>query len=131
MNSTQATQVNVKEEFLQKGQLTPKKAMVATEGRSEKTIEGEDVFVSEEQLRLTGKVLELIQEAEDILHYDKRIDMKVSGTTLCVALISNQMITCFNVGDSRAVVGRRGDDGHASVALALSRCPQQLAKRLR
>lgn len=48
------------------------------------------------------------------------VDTYYSGTTACVALLSENDITTSNVGDSRCVLGRRSEDGKI-VAIELTK----------
>lgn len=63
----------------------------------------------------TGAIQELVVgaifAAEDACTNDPRVNCKLSGTTCCTVLITADHLICFNVGDSRAVLGSEDEEG--------------------
>jgi len=64
-------------------------------------------------VRLQARIMIRLQDIETVLKTHPIIDMHVSGTTLCAALVTCYGLMSFNLGDSRAIVGHIDD--HMSV----------------
>lgn len=61
---------------------------------------------------------EIFTSVNEDLKYRDEIEAIFSGTTACVAILRNNKITISNVGDSRAVIARRNDDGDEKSSLS-------------
>ena len=113
---------------LEQGLSTP---LRPSEGTFEVAINGGEVKVSPEQHKLRNTVQRMIKLAESTFIHDDRLDMSSSGTTLCAVLISDNSLTCFNVGDSRAVVGGRSAKGLRVIPLCWDQKPTDLREKTR
>jgi len=54
-------------------------------------------------------VTEIVSTLEEELLEDKTINTDMSGTTFVMAVLRDQRLTAFNIGDSRLIIARRGD----------------------
>ena len=62
-------------------------------------------LISNDQIKLNNTILEAIYYSQNALISKYDIDISVSGTTLCSALILGNVLYIINIGDSRAILG--------------------------
>ena len=62
-------------------------------------------LISNDQIKLNNTILESIYYSQNALISKYDIDISVSGTTLCSALILGNVLYIINIGDSRAILG--------------------------
>ena len=62
-------------------------------------------LISNDQIKLNNTILEAIHYSQNALISKYDIDISVSGTTLCSALILGNVLYIINIGDSRAILG--------------------------
>merc|ERR1712224_314315 len=67
--------------------------------------------VGTETVALENTVTKMIDVANTFLCEQEDLNMQLSGTTCVAVLLTRDRITCFNVGDSRAVLGSVGPEG--------------------
>lgn len=68
-----------------------------------------------------GKALtDIFLAIDEALKEEPLIEPWYSGTTACVALLTNDVLTLANAGDSRAVMARKADDGSDWTAIDLT-----------
>lgn len=70
-----------------------------------------------------SRTVEFIEESS--------IDTNFSGSTLTTVLIKNEQLVCANIGDSRAVIGKRMHAAWESFELSRDHKPELLSERIR
>ena len=70
-------------------------------------------------------LFDIFENISNKLIANTHIDITFSGSTVVSVLMRNHKIYCANLGDSRAVIGKKVEDNWASVALSRDHKPNE------